>query len=104
MSQVENALKALKALRRPRLLIRAARFGIVDYNRERDLKRLMQVVAPPPPAIALDGLLAAEAEAEARRMSGAAGYSVARHVELLIALMAESLLAGKNISADQGVS
>lgn len=92
MSQAENALKALKSLRRPRLLIRAARFGIADYNRDRDLKRLMRVVAPPPPAKALDGLLVAEAEAEQNRTSGAAGYSVARHVELLIALMAESLL------------
>ena len=92
MSQVETALNALKSLRRPRLLIRAARFGIADYNRDRDLKRLIRVVAAPSPAKALDGLLAAEAEAEANRTSGAAGYSVARHVELLIALMAESLL------------
>ncbi len=92
MSQVETALKALKSLHRPRLLIRAARFGIADYNRDRDLKRLMKVMTPPPPAKALDGLLAAEAEAEENRTKGAAGYSVARHVELLIALMAESLL------------
>ncbi len=92
MSQTETALKALKSLRRPRLLIRAARFGLADYNRDRDLKRLMRVVSPPPPARALTSLLEAEAEAESRRKTGAAGYSVARHVELLIALMAESLL------------
>ncbi len=30
----------LAELRRPRLLIRAARYGMQDYRRERDLKRL----------------------------------------------------------------
>ncbi len=88
--------KALKALNRPRLLIRAARFGLADYNRDRDLKRLMRVQATPSPAKALDGLIIAEAELEETRTSGEAAYSVSRHVELLIALMAESLLLSRN--------
>ncbi len=84
------ALQTLKTMRRPRLLIRAARFGLADYNRVRDLKRLMKVTKVPAPRRALDGLLALEAELEARRLSGEASYSIARHVEALIALMAES--------------
>jgi len=32
----------LANLRRPRLLIRAARFGLEDYRRDRDLSRLLQ--------------------------------------------------------------
>ena len=32
----------LADLRRPRLLIRAARFGVADYKRERDLRRLIK--------------------------------------------------------------
>lgn len=86
------SLKALKNLHRPRLLIRAARFGLVDYNRDRDLRRLMRLPATPSPAKALDGLIATEAELEVTRASGSAGYSIARHVEVLIALMAESRL------------
>ena len=31
----------LAEIRRPRLLIRAARFGMTEYNRDRDLKRLL---------------------------------------------------------------
>ncbi len=100
MSQAETALKTLSSLRRPRLLIRAARFGLADYNRDRDLKRLMRVLVPPPPERALSDLLAAESEAEARRTSGAAGYCVARHVELLIALMGESLLVKGRMQRD----
>lgn len=89
---ISNAMTALTALRRPRLLIRAARFGLVDYNRDRDLKRLMQTAATPSPAKALDGLIVVEAELENRRAAGVAAYSVAQHVEVLIALMAESRL------------
>ncbi len=81
---------ALNALRRPRLLIRAARFGLTDYNRDRDLKRLMKTSVTPGPAKALDALLAVEAELENTRETGQAAYSVARHIEVLIALMAES--------------
>ncbi len=85
----------LAALRRPRLLIRAARFGLADYSRERDLKRLMRLPVAPGPKAAVDGLIAAEAEMEARRKAGGAGYSPARHIEILIALMAEARLLPK---------
>lgn len=82
----------LAALRRPRLLIRAARFGLADYNRDRDLKRLMRLPDAPGPRIAVDRLLAEEAEMEARRTQGEAAYSPARHIEILIALMGEARL------------
>ncbi|WP_421704149.1 DUF6477 family protein [Aliiroseovarius sp.] len=82
----------LANLRRPRLLIRAARFGLTDYNRDRDLKRVMKVTRAPSPAKAVDGLIETEARMEATRKAGDASYSVARHVEVLIALMAEARL------------
>lgn len=77
----------LAQLRRPRLLIRAARFGIVDYRRERDLRRLVE--APLPPDRALPRLIDEEERLEHSRREGRADYSVARHIEVLIALMAE---------------
>ena len=79
----------LANLRRPRLLIRAARHGIQDYRRERDLRRLINAVSPPSPEAALARLRDAEEHAEETRRSGDAGYSIARHVDLLIAMMAE---------------
>lgn len=79
----------LKELRRPGLLIRAARHGLCDYRRERDLRRLMRLSTLPSPGQALRALVVEEAEIEQKRQSGDARYSVARHIEVLIALMAE---------------
>jgi hypothetical protein len=79
-------------LRRPRLLIRAARHGLADYNRARDLRRLMLVTPVPTPDRALSALLAEEERVEETRRSGDASYSIARHIELLIAMMAEARL------------
>jgi len=78
---------ALAGLSRPRLLVRAARFGLAEYRRERDLPRLLGEVRP---AAVLDELFTREAQAEADRAAGVAVYSPARHVELLIALIAEA--------------
>lgn len=77
----------LANLRRPKLLIRAARHGLADYRRERDLRRLID--AQPSPDRALPRLLCEEEQLEATRRAGDAAYSVSRHIELLIALMAE---------------
>lgn len=82
----------LANLRRPRLLVRAARHGLGDYSRERMLSRLLAGARPPSPGAAFPALLAAERDLERTRRAGDGAYSVARHVELLIALMAEARL------------
>ncbi len=87
-----NPLTVLKSLRRPRLLIRAARFGLADYRRERDLRRLVGEAAPMTTETALAALIEREQRMETTRCTGAGAYSVARHVELLIAIMAEARL------------
>jgi Family of unknown function (DUF6477) len=85
----------LADLRRPRLLIRAARCGILDYRRDRDLRRLM--ASTPSPECAVPQLLAEEERLEQIRKSGEASYSAIRHIEVMIALMAEvRLLPRKN--------
>ncbi len=89
---MSDVLSVLGALRRPRLLIRAARFGLCDYNRDRDLRRLTQADTLPTPARAIPALIETEAELEEIRRAGDASYSVARHVEVLIAIMAEARL------------
>jgi len=91
-----DALSLIASLRRPRLMIRAARLGCTEYRRDRDLKRLLG--ATPTPDRALPALLDAEAVAEATRQTGDAAYSIARHVELLIALIAEARLATRALA------
>lgn len=87
----------LANLRRPRLLVRAARFGIDEYRRDRDLRRLIDGIMPT--EAALPRLAEVEEEMEERRRAGNATYSVSRHVEVLIALMAEMRLLPRGLDA-----
>ena len=82
----------LAGIRRPRLLIRAARLGMMDYSRSRDLKRILRVPELPLPSKAVRALLETEAAMEENRKSGGTTYSVMHHVEVMIALMAEARL------------
>ena len=85
-----NVASRLSALRRPRLLIRAARHGISDYDRETALDRLIEPGLSDTDENILTALLSAEAEVECHRREGHATYSIARHIELLVALMDEA--------------
>jgi Family of unknown function (DUF6477) len=80
----------LANLRRPRLLMHAARFGLGDYRRERDLRRLVNTSASPEETV--PRLLSVEEALEATRVAGDASYSAARHIDVLIALLAEAQL------------
>jgi hypothetical protein len=88
---------SLATLRRPRLLMRAARFGLGDYRRERDLRRLLR--SPEPPEHSLPQLMQVEERLEATRLAGDASYSVARHIDVLIALLAEARLLRRDSPA-----
>lgn len=76
--------------RRPRLLIAAARHGIAEYRSARDLPRLIG------PGMAAGSVLSRLVEMEARleeaRQAGDPGWSCLRHVEVMIALLAERAL------------
>ena len=80
---------SLNKLRRPRILIRAARLGQSEYNRKRDLRRLLHLASLPAPGQALGALSVEEARLEAARSEGSADYSIGRHIEVLIALLSE---------------
>lgn len=82
----------LATLKRPKLLVRAVRFGIDDYRREVHLKRLLHCDNLPKPAEAIMQLFDLEAETNALREMKSGNYSVARHVEILIALSGEARL------------
>lgn len=82
----------LTARRRPRLLVRAARIGARDYRRDIHLPRLLGYGHQPAPAPALLRLLEIEAEHDDRRKDNDAGYSLTRHLDVLIAIMGEAQL------------
>lgn len=76
-------------LRRPALLIRAAKLGQAGWRRERDLRKLLKCDEAPPVGVAMRQLRATEAAVNAARKAGAAEYDMQRHVALMIAILAE---------------
>lgn len=77
-------------LKRPRLLVRAARFGLDDYDRAQRLPRLLDRAVPPGTGEAILLLMELEAEIDAARRNRSPDYAAARHVDVLIALMGEA--------------
>jgi hypothetical protein len=87
---MQDILGIMTGLRRPRLLIRAARIGADEYRRERHLQRLLGYGATPRNATALMRLLELEQVMNAQRVDNDAGYSLTRHLDILIAMMGEA--------------
>ena len=89
---MQDVLSMLNTLRRPRLLIRAARIGAQDYCRNRHLQRLLGYGALPRPAAALMRLIELERALDEQRRDDDAGYSLTRHLDILIAMTGEAQL------------
>ncbi|MEM8633094.1 MAG: DUF6477 family protein [Pseudomonadota bacterium] len=89
MSDFQELLGPLK---RPGLLVRAARHGLNDYDRDRHLRRILRADRTPTPVAATRQLIDLEQSHEDRRRSADASYSVQRHIEALCALMGEARL------------
>ena len=89
---MKDILSMLDGMRRPQLLIRAARIGAQSYDRKQQLGRLLGYGPLPRTAAALVQLMDLESELDSRRTECRADYSVSRHVEVLAALMAEASL------------
>ena len=102
---MQDVLSRVTQLHRPRLLVRTARHGIADYDRVTHLRRLIKGVTLPGPAQAIVQLLELEAMAEEQRTTDRAEYSVARHVELIVALMCEArILKASQAARDRAAS
>ena len=96
--KLTDPITLVQALRRPRLLIRAAMHGRANYNRNRALKRLALGLSVPSPHRAIRSLLSVEADLETARCTGDASYRVSRHVEVLIALLSEAHLLADSLN------
>lgn len=88
-------------LRRPALLIRAAKLGQSGWKRERDLRKLLKCDQVPPVGAAMRQLRAHEAAMNAARKAGAAEYDMHRHVTMMIAILAELRAVAASALTDQ---
>lgn len=89
---MQDVMSMLNALRRPQLLIRAARFGAQEYRRDKHLQRLLGYGSLPRPAAAVLRLMDIERTLNDQRNGDDAGYDLSRHVDVLIAMMGEAQL------------
>lgn len=101
-NDVFSVLSTLSHLNRPKLLLRAARHGTCDYNRDIELRRILRVASTPQPSLGvLRRLIDLEAEQnDARTRTEAevgAPWRATRHIDVLIALIAEARLLSNTI-------
>lgn len=87
---MQDVISMLHALRRPRLLMRAARIGADDYSRTIHLPRLMGYGVLPRHGVAVLKLMELESELNTQRVSGNTSYSLVKHVDVLIAMVGEA--------------
>ncbi|MFZ5963772.1 DUF6477 family protein [Thalassococcus sp. BH17M4-6] len=89
---MQDILSQLDAIRRPRLLLRAARIGADGYNRRTHLARILGHALLPRSGPALMQLMEIEAELDQRRRQRNGDYRVSQHVEVMCALLGEARL------------
>lgn len=87
---MQDILSMLHALRRPALLMRAARIGAEDYRRTTHLPRLLGYGVLPRHGSALMKLMEIEATINQQRVSSDTSYSLVKHIDILIAMVGES--------------
>ena len=100
---VVSIIQTLSRERRPRLLLQTARAGLGEYRRASDLRRVLRLPAAPMPGPAtVLALIDLEQELEGRRQrrfqTAGEPWRPARHVEVMIALMAETRLMAEAIT------
>ncbi|KPA22672.1 hypothetical protein shim_09590 [Shimia sp. SK013] len=89
---MHDIFSILDGLKRPRLLVRAARAGCDAYRREAHLYRHLGPGKLPKHGAAVLRLIDKESALNVARTQKATGYSLVAHVDVLIALMAEARL------------
>lgn len=87
---MQDLFSQLAALRRPRILMRAARIGADDYRRDVHLPRLLGSSAPKRHGPAVIQLMEIEATLNDQRLNEGSGYNMLSHVEVMIALVGEA--------------
>ena len=97
---MQDLISMLHTLHRPRLMMRAARIGAEQYSRTSHLPRLLGYGVLPRHGAALLKLMEIEAERNTQRKASDAGYSLIRHVDVLIAMVGEARVLKASQIAD----
>lgn len=87
---MQDIMTQLETLHRPRLLMRAARIGAEDYRRDTHLPRLLNTGMSSRSGALLMRLVELENDLNDLRLSEDASYNILRHIDLLIAIVAEA--------------
>jgi hypothetical protein len=87
---MNDILDRLDRMRRPHLLLSAARIGAEDYRRETHLPRILGHGALPRHLAALARLMEIETEMNDTRLAEDAAYSTMNHVDVMIAVIGEA--------------
>jgi hypothetical protein len=96
---MQDILSMLKTLRRPSLLMRAARIGAEDYSRANHLPRILGYGVLPKHGSALMRLMEVEATLNDQRIDGDTSYNLVKHIDVLIALVGEARILRTSQSA-----
>ena len=84
-----NTKSILANLKRPKILVNAARLGMANYDRDADLRFIVKTTKTPNHEVAIEALLTREGELEDNRKNAQASYSVHEHIRVLTALLSE---------------
>jgi hypothetical protein len=87
---MRDLIGMISALKRPGILVRTAKIGADEYRRDVHLRRILKSEAPAKTGEAILRILEIESEINERRIANHAEYSVAEHVDVLIALLGEA--------------
>lgn len=79
----------IRDLKRPTLLVSAARHGIATYSRTTHLARYLEISPLPGPGVALMQLFEIEGDLDQARRTKRGDYTPSAHVDVLVAIMAE---------------
>ncbi len=82
-------------MKRPKILLLAAKVGLKTYSRNKELKRLFKTRTVPQPPHALRMLRIREMYLEKARKKGKAAYDMKLHIQVMTALLQELYLVPK---------
>lgn len=87
---MKDIISMLHTIKRPRLLMRAARIGSQDYRRSVHLPRLLGYGQLPRHGPALMKLVEIEDDLNTQRKDRDSAYSLLRHIDIMIAIVGEA--------------
>ncbi len=96
---MKDILSTFSTLRRPRLLLQAARIGLQSYHREFDLRRQFAYGPLPRSGQALMSLMEIETVLNEQRVQGKVCYRPSNHVDVLIAVLGEAQILRASLNS-----